>query len=210
MLEKINSAEDIKKLNTEEKKKLAEEIRKYIIDIVSENGGHLASNLGVVELTIALHSVFDLPKDKIIWDVGHQTYVHKIITGRREKLKTLRKLDGIAGFPKIKESIELIDSAENDILTLQGKGKLNLNIAASQNMVKTFLMPYLENFYKIYPNINIKIFTESPSEVIKKAQLGLIDIVFMNLPYKLPKEFETIKLVNLRCCLIANNEYYKL
>ena len=104
MLEKINSAEDIKKLNTEEKKKLAEEIRKYIIDIVSENGGHLASNLGVVELTIALHSVFDLPKDKIIWDVGHQTYVHKIITGRREKLKTLRQLDGIAGFPKIKES----------------------------------------------------------------------------------------------------------
>ena len=86
MLEKINSAEDIKKLNTEEKKKLAEEIRKYIIDIVSENGGHLASNLGVVELTIALHSVFDLPKDKIIWDVGHQTYVHKIITGRRDKL----------------------------------------------------------------------------------------------------------------------------
>ena len=104
MLEKINSAEDIKKLNTEEKKKLAEEIRKYIIDIVSENGGHLASNLGVVELTIALHSVFDLPKDKIIWDVGHQTYVHKIITGRREKLKTLRQLNGIAGFPKIKES----------------------------------------------------------------------------------------------------------
>lgn len=113
-------------------------------------------------------------------------------------------------FPKIKESIELIDSAENDILTLQGNGKFNLNIAASQNMIKTFLMPYLENFYKIYPNMNIKIFTESPSEVIKKAQLGLIDIVFMNLPYKLPKEFETIKLVNLRCCLIANNEYYKL
>ena len=104
MLERINSADDIKKLTIEEKKKLAEEIRKYIIEIVSKNGGHLASNLGVVELTIALHSVFDLPKDKIVWDVGHQTYVHKIITGRKEKLKTLRKLGGIAGFPKTKES----------------------------------------------------------------------------------------------------------
>lgn len=104
MLEKINSPKDVKKLNLEQKKQLAEEIRKYILEIVSENGGHLASNLGVVELTIALHSIFDVPKDKIVWDVGHQTYVHKIITGRREQLKTLRKLNGIAGFPKNKES----------------------------------------------------------------------------------------------------------
>ena len=104
MIEKINSADDIKKLSIEEKNKVSEEIRNYILEIVSENGGHLASNLGVVELTIALHSVFDLPKDKIVWDVGHQTYVHKIITGRREQLKTLRKLDGIAGFPKTNES----------------------------------------------------------------------------------------------------------
>lgn len=104
MLEQINSPKDVKKLNIEEKKQLAEEIRKYILEIVSENGGHLASNLGVVELTIALHSIFNLPQDKIVWDVGHQTYVHKIITGRREELKTLRKLNGIAGFPKSKES----------------------------------------------------------------------------------------------------------
>lgn len=104
MIENINSPEDIKKLNTKEKKELTKEIRKYILEIVSENGGHLASNLGVVELTIALHSIFNLPKDKIVWDVGHQTYVHKIITGRREQLKTLRKLKGIAGFPKSKES----------------------------------------------------------------------------------------------------------
>ena len=104
MLEKINSAEDIKKLNLSEKKILAYEIRKYILEIVSENGGHLASNLGVVELTIALHSIFDAPKDKIVWDVGHQSYVHKIITGRKEQLKTLRKLNGIAGFPKTDES----------------------------------------------------------------------------------------------------------
>jgi len=104
MIEKINSPQDVKQLNIEEKKELAEEIRKYILEIVSENGGHLASSLGVVELIIALHSVFDLPKDKIVWDVGHQTYAHKIITGRREQLKTLRKLNGIAGFPKTKES----------------------------------------------------------------------------------------------------------
>ena len=104
MLEQINSAEDVKKLSLKEKKLLAEEIRKYILEVVSENGGHLASNLGVVELTIALHSVFDLPKDKVVWDVGHQTYVHKIITGRREQLKTLRKLKGISGFPKTSES----------------------------------------------------------------------------------------------------------
>ena len=105
MLENVNSSEDIKHLTTEEKKELAEDLRKYILEIVSENGGHLASNLGVVELTIALHSVFDLEKDKIVWDVGHQTYVHKILTGRKEQMKTLRKLDGIAGFPKTNESV---------------------------------------------------------------------------------------------------------
>ena len=104
MIEKINSAEDVKKLNIEEQKKLAEEMRKYILEVVSENGGHLASNLGVVELTIAIHTVFNLPEDKIVWDVGHQTYGHKIITGGREQLKTLRKLNGIAGFPKTNES----------------------------------------------------------------------------------------------------------
>ena len=104
MLEKINSPEDVKKLTLKEKQELAEEIRKYIIDVVSENGGHLASNLGVVELTIALHSIFNVPDDKIIWDVGHQSYVHKIITGRREQLKNIRKLNGIAGFPKTKEN----------------------------------------------------------------------------------------------------------
>ena len=104
MLEQINSPKDVKKLTINQKQELAEEIRKYIIEIVSKNGGHLASNLGVVELTIALHSIFDVPKDKIVWDVGHQSYVHKIITGRREGLKNIRKLNGIAGFPKTKEN----------------------------------------------------------------------------------------------------------
>ena len=104
MLEQINNAEDLKKLSINEKNTLSEEIRKYILDVVSKNGGHLASNLGIVELTIAIHSVFDLEKDRVVWDVGHQTYVHKIFTGRKEELKTLRKLDGIAGFPKTSES----------------------------------------------------------------------------------------------------------
>ena len=104
VLEKINSVDDLKKLNIKEKKLLAEDIRKYILEIVSQNGGHLASNLGVVELTIALESVFSVPEDKIVWDVGHQSYVHKILTGRKEELKTLRKLNGIAGFPKSSES----------------------------------------------------------------------------------------------------------
>ena len=105
MLENINEPKDIKKLTPNEKEKLAEEIREYIIKIVAENGGHLASNLGVVELTIALHSVFDVPNDKIVWDVGHQSYVHKIITGRREQLKDIRKFNAIAGFPKTNESL---------------------------------------------------------------------------------------------------------
>jgi len=104
ILEKVNNVEDLRNLDIEEKEKLAEEIRKLVLDTVSKTGGHLASNLGVVELTIALHSVFNTPKDSIIWDVGHQTYVHKILTGRKDKMNTLRQLDGIAGFPKTSES----------------------------------------------------------------------------------------------------------
>ena len=105
ILENINYPEDLKPLNVKNKEILAKEIRKIILDTVSETGGHLASNLGVVELTIALHSIFNTPLDKIIWDVGHQTYVHKILTGRKNKLSTLRKMGGIAGFPKTSESI---------------------------------------------------------------------------------------------------------
>ena len=106
ILDKINNAQDLRNLNLKVKEKeiLAEEIRKIIIENVSKTGGHLASSLGAVELTIALHSVFNTPKDKIIWDVGHQTYAHKILTGRKEKFSTLRKLNGISGFPKTSES----------------------------------------------------------------------------------------------------------
>jgi 1-deoxy-D-xylulose-5-phosphate synthase len=104
VLETINSPADLKKLNPQELEQLAGEIRQKIVETVSETGGHLAPNLGVVELTIALHYVFDAPKDKIIWDVGHQAYAHKLITGRRDRFHTLRTYGGISGFPKREES----------------------------------------------------------------------------------------------------------
>ncbi len=103
-LEKINSPEDLKKIPEGDLPLLAEEIRQILLETVSKNGGHLASNLCAVELTIALHRVFDSPKDKIIFDVGHQSYVHKLLTGRREEFDTLRQFGGISGFPKISES----------------------------------------------------------------------------------------------------------
>ena len=105
ILNNIDSPKDIKNLKYKDKEKLAKELREVIIDTVSKTGGHLASSLGVVELTIALHSVFNTPEDKIVWDVGHQTYAHKLLTGRRKQFSTLRQLNGLSGFPKSKESI---------------------------------------------------------------------------------------------------------
>jgi 1-deoxy-D-xylulose-5-phosphate synthase len=105
LLEKINSPEDLRRLKRADLGALASEIRSLIMEVVSKNGGHLAPNLGVVELTIVLHYVFHAPLDKIIWDVGHQSYTHKILTGRRESFHTLRTLNGISGFPKRDESI---------------------------------------------------------------------------------------------------------
>ncbi len=104
-LEKINKTGDIKNLTSEELKVLPDEIRQFLIDTISHTGGHLASNLGAVELTMALHLCFDPEKDKIIWDVGHQSYTHKILTGRKDEFATLRSLGGLAGFPKRDESI---------------------------------------------------------------------------------------------------------
>ncbi len=104
ILNRIHSTEDIKKLNGEEMAVLCKELRKFLLQKVSKTGGHLASNLGVVELTVALEYCFDLPKDKIVWDVGHQAYIHKILTGRKEGFDHLRQLDGLSGFPKPNES----------------------------------------------------------------------------------------------------------
>ncbi len=105
LLDTINSPQDIKDFNLNELNQLATEIRERIVTTVAKSGGHLAPSLGVVELTIALHYIFDTPKDKIVWDVGHQSYAHKLLTGRREQFHTLRQQDGISGFPKIKESV---------------------------------------------------------------------------------------------------------
>lgn len=104
LLQRIKTSQDVKKLSRKELPLLASEIRKKIIDVVSKNGGHLASSLGAVELTIAIHYVFDLPKDTLIWDVGHQSYAHKLLTGRNDDFHTLRKYKGISGFAKTKES----------------------------------------------------------------------------------------------------------
>tara|TARA_B110000008_G_scaffold268689_1_gene297088 strand:- start:1209 stop:3053 length:1845 start_codon:yes stop_codon:yes gene_type:complete len=105
ILDKVDYPKDLKDLNREELRSLASELRQFIIESVSKTGGHLSSNLGVVELTLALHYIYDAPKDKIIWDVGHQTYAHKILTGRKQEMHTLRKKDGISGFPRRTESI---------------------------------------------------------------------------------------------------------
>lgn len=104
ILERVHGPEDIRGLSSKESKQLADEIRDFLLEHVSKTGGHLSSNLGVVELTIALHQVFNTPQDQIVWDVGHQAYVHKILTGRKEGFDSLRQKDGLSGFPKIEES----------------------------------------------------------------------------------------------------------
>ena len=104
ILEQIKGPEEIKALSQEELVVLAQEIREFLIEKISHTGGHLASNLGVVELTIAIFLSFHLPEDKIIWDVGHQSYTHKILSGRMEEFDELRQFGGLSGFPKRKES----------------------------------------------------------------------------------------------------------
>src|SRR5689334_24985372 len=104
LLDKIDSPADVRKLTRLELKQLAVELRDFVLQSVSQTGGHLSSNLGTVELTIALHHVFNTPHDRIVWDVGHQTYPHKILTGRRDRMSTLRQLGGLSGFPRRDES----------------------------------------------------------------------------------------------------------
>lgn len=114
MLDKINNPKDLKKLNICELETLAEEVRKVIVETTLNNGGHLASNLGTVELTIALHYVFDMPEDKFVFDVGHQAYTHKLLTGRKDAFSTLRMKDGVSGFPSHNESdYDVFDSGHS-------------------------------------------------------------------------------------------------
>ncbi len=126
LLKTIHSPEDVKKLSVEELDVLAKDIRTFLVQSLSQTGGHLASNLGVVELTIAMHYVFNSPQDKFVWDVGHQSYVHKILTGRRASFKHLRQLDGMSGFPKRKES-------EHDVFET---GHSSTSISAALGMAK--------------------------------------------------------------------------
>ncbi len=126
ILERCNDPSDVKKLSKQELPKLCSELRKLLIETTAKTGGHLASNLGVVELTVALHRVFDSPKDTIVWDVGHQCYVHKILTGRRQRFSTLRQKDGLAGFPKPSES-------EHDSFVV---GHSSTSISAASGMAK--------------------------------------------------------------------------
>src|SRR6478736_4518584 len=104
LLQTINEPAQLRKLARTQLTPLADELRQFLLESVSKTGGHLSSNLGTVELTIALHYVFNTPHDRIVWDVGHQTYPHKILTGRRDRMGTLRQLDGLAGFPQRAES----------------------------------------------------------------------------------------------------------
>lgn len=134
MLEKIQKPNDIKKIPADQLPALAEEIREFIIESLSKTGGHLASNLGVVELTIAMHRVFDLPKDKLIWDVGHQSYTHKILTGRKEGFETLRREGGISGFPKRSESdCDVFDTGHSSTSISAGVGYVRARELKKEN-----------------------------------------------------------------------------
>lgn len=135
ILDKINSSQDLKNLNTAQLETLASEVREFLIKNVSRQGGHLSSNLGAVELTLALHKVFDVSRDRIVWDVGHQAYTHKILTGRKNEFGTLRCKDGISGFPKPSESI-------TDAF---GTGHSSTSVSAALGFAKAFELEGSEN-----------------------------------------------------------------
>ena len=104
LLASVNAPQDLRRLPRAQLRALADELRTYLLESVAKTGGHLSSNLGTVELSVALHYVFQTPEDRIVWDVGHQTYPHKILTGRRDRMSTLRQLGGLSGFPQRAES----------------------------------------------------------------------------------------------------------
>ena len=132
LLDSINQPRDLKQLNEQQVKQLCTEIRQFLLENISKTGGHLASNLGVVELTVALHRVLDTPQDKIVFDVGHQCYTHKILTGRRGQFDKLRQLDGISGFPNPNES-------EHDAF-IAGHGNTALSLAIGMAWPKSCIM----------------------------------------------------------------------
>lgn len=146
-----------------------------------------------------------------------QPAISKSIKTLEEQINTplfIRKRDGVslteAGksiYNKIKEAIELIDSAEDDIKSLTNLESGSINIGASKTIIHEYLMPHIKKFHKEYPNINIRIFTDKTSELIKKAKMGLVDVIFTNMPYNFPDDFETIKIMDLHDCLVANESF---
>lgn len=133
ILDRINRENDIKKIEPKEYRELAREIRRFLVRKVSRTGGHLASNLGAVELTMALHLCLDLPKDKIVWDVGHQAYVHKILTGRKDRFDTLRQYGGLSGFPKRRESdCDAFDTGHSSTSIAAGLGLVEADERAGE------------------------------------------------------------------------------
>ncbi len=180
-IERVNYPSDIKNLTLEELSQLAQELREEITNTVSLNGGHLASSLGTVELTIALHYVFDTPNDKIVWDVGHQAYAHKLLTGRKDKFKTLRQLNGLSGFLKrdesaydafgaghsstsisaalgIKEALEINGNKAAKVVAVIGDGSLTAGIAfegldQAGHLRRNLIVVVNDNGMSIYPNV---------------------------------------------------------
>ncbi len=180
LLEQINTSKDIKSLSRDELKKLASQIRDRIIDVVSKNGGHLASSLGAVELTLAIHYVFDLPQDTLIWDVGHQSYAHKLLTGRNEAFDTLRQYKGLSGFTKTKESIydgftvghsstsisaglgvcyaKYLNNDPSDVISVIGDGSLTAGLAyeglnQTGDLKRNLIVILNDNDMSISPNV---------------------------------------------------------
>ena len=180
ILSKIDSPADLKQLNATEMSTLAEEVREVMISVVSQTGGHLASSLGAVELTIALHHVFNAPEDKLVWDVGHQSYTHKILTGRRDRFDTLRQYGGISGFPQKDESpydtfdtghagnsisvalgmaeAERIKGGENKVVAVIGDGSLMTGLALegmnqSGHLLHDLIVVLNDNEMSISPNV---------------------------------------------------------
>ena len=146
-----------------------------------------------------------------------QPAISKAIKTLEDQLNTnlfIRKRDGVelteAGetiYKKIKDAMDLIGSAESDLKTLTNMESGTINIGASKTIIHEFLMPYIKSFHKAYPNINIKIYTDKTSDVIKKAKMGIIDVIFTNLPYNLPQEFNEFKLIDLHDCFVANEDF---
>ena len=137
ILNNVDNPEELRKLSKAEIQKLSEELRDFLIESVSKTGGHLAAGLGTIELTIALHKVFDTPNDKLVWDIGHQCYSHKILTGRKELMPTLRKKDGLSGFLRRDESVYDVFGAGHSSTSISAAVGIDASNKLNNNESKT-------------------------------------------------------------------------